>query len=329
MSEEDDVLLIIDNKILSDLDNKIEAQIKKENKMSKLKAKSPKEVTPGKIKMMIFSKSGIGKTWISMDFPAPYYIDSEGGARLGRYQDKLLKAGGAYLGVDDGALDFPTVLDQIKTLATEKHDYKTLTIGSITKLYQTAIAIEAERLGTKNVFGASKKPAYAYMRRLVNWIMKLDMNVLFEAHETSEWGINPETKMREEIGNGPDIWDKLEYELDLTLRLQKRGPDRVAVIRKSRLEGFPEGESFPLTYVEFGKRYGVDFIESEVHSLTIATSEQVEEIEKFLSLVKIEEKEIKKILSKAKADSWADLTTEQAIKTIAWLKEKIGVNNEI
>jgi hypothetical protein len=292
--------------------------------MSKLKAKDPAVVTPGKIKMLVFAKSGVGKTWLSMDFPNPYYIDSEGGARLGHYQDKLKKAGGAYFGVEDGALDFPAVLEQIEALATEKHSYKTLAIGSITKLYQTAIANEASRLGDKDAFGASKKPAIAFMRRLVSWIQRLDMNVLFEAHEATEWGLNPKTGNREEVGQLPDVWDKLVYELDLTLRLEKRGPSRVAVIRKSRLTGFPEGESFPLEYLEFAERYGKDFIEAAVAPITLAKPEQVAEIKRLLELVKVEEKDIEKMLSKAKAESWEELTDKQAADVVTWLKKKVG-----
>lgn len=290
--------------------------------MSKLKGRDPAIVEPGKIKMMTFSESGIGKTWLSMDFPKPYYIDSEGGSKRPDYQAKLKAVGGCYFGIDDGALDFPTVLEQIQALATETHEYRTLVFGSITKLFQTAIANEAERLGDKDGFGASKKPAIAFMRRLVNWIMRLDMNVLFEAHEVPKWGINPKTGQREEVGQQADVWDKLIYELDLTFRLEKRGGSRYAVTRKSRLREFPEGEVFPLEYSEFTKRYGKEFIEAPTIPIVLASAEQVSEIRKWLEVVKIDEKEIEKVFSKANAESWNELTTEQADATIAWLKKR-------
>lgn len=292
--------------------------------MSDLKAKDPTLTVPGKIKMMTFSKSGIGKTWLSMDFPHPYYIDSEGGARLEHYQKKLKEAHGAYLSIEDGACNFETVLNQVQALATEKHTYQTLAIP-ITKLYQSTIALEQERLGEKDVFGASKKPAIHNMRRLINWIQKLDMNVLFEAHETTEWGVNPKTGNREEIGNQPDAWEKLIYELDLTLRLEKRGNSRYAVVRKSRLLGFPEGESFPLEYSEFAKRYGKDFIEGKVKQIVLASHDQVNEIVKLVEVLKIDEKDIAKIMSKANAENWAELTEYQAKTTITWLKKKMEV----
>lgn len=292
--------------------------------MSRLKAKKPAEVSPGKIKMLTFGKSGVGKTWLSMDFPAPYYIDCEGGARLAHYQRKLNESGGAYFGIDDGALDFSAVIGQVEALATERHSYKTLAIGSITKIYQHAIALEQARLGDKDAFGASKKPAVASMRRLVMWIQRLDMNVLFEAHEATEWGQNQKTGQREEVGVVSDVWDKLVYELDLTLRIEKRGPSRICSIKKSRLTGFPESDSFPCEYREFSSRYGKDFIESDSTPIVLASPEQTEEIGRLLSVIHISEKEIEAMLSRAKADSVAELSQDHAIKMIDWLKKKVS-----
>ena len=288
---------------------------------SKLKAKDPKDVAPGKIKMMIFGKSGIGKTWISLDFPKPYYIDAEGGARLAHYQKKLAAVGGSYFGVEDGALSFEEVLGQIQALATEKHDYQTLVIGSVTKLYQTAIAEEAQRLGDKDAFGASKKPAIAYMRRLVNWVQRIDMNVVFEAHESSEWGMV--NGQREQIGTNADTWDKLVYELDLTLQVVKQGPSRYALIRKSRLMGFPENDKFPLEYAEFAKRYGKDFIEGEVKQIALATPEQIAELISWFDTLGVRDEEKQKVLDKAKAETIEELTVEQADAYLAFLKAKV------
>lgn len=294
--------------------------------MGKLKGKTPgNAVSPGKIKMLVFGKSGVGKTWLSMDFPAPYYVDTEGGARLGHYQEKLAASGGAYFGVDDGALEFDAVIGQVAALAAERHGYKTLAIGSITKLYQHAIAVEQARLGEKDAFGASKKPAVSAMRRLVMWIQRLDMNVLFEAHEGTEWGQNSKTGQREEVGVLPDIWDKLVYELDLTLRIEKRGPSRVCVVKKSRLIGFPEGDSFPCEYPIFANRYGKDFIEAAPMPIELATAEQVAEITRILAVVKIDEKEIEAMLHRAGAESVQELAKEKAMAMLSWLIKKVNV----
>lgn len=291
--------------------------------MSKLKAKQPALTQPGHTKGMIYAASGVGKTWFALSFPTPYYIDTEGGADLRHYQERLKQANGVYLGPSEGTLNFEFVLDQIQALATEKHQYKTLVIDSITKLYHSEIANKAESLGDKDVFGASKKPAIALMRRLVNWVDRLDMNVWFVAHETSEWGVDAKTGQRQEIGKIGDCWEKLIFELDLTLQALKQGPKRIAVVKKSRLLGFPEGERFELDYNEFATRYGKDFIEAEAKPIVLATPEQVTEIERLLSIVRIEPTVIEKWKTAASAETFAEFTEGQAAGVITHLNKLI------
>lgn len=291
--------------------------------MSKLKAKQPTEVQPGHTKSLIFGASGVGKTTFALQFPRPFFIDTEGGADLKHYQKILADSGGVYLGPSEGALDFGTVIEQMQALATEAHPYKTLVIDSITKLFATTVSNESERLGAKDAFGASKKPANAWMRRLVKWSQKLDMNIILVAHEVTEWGVDQNTGQRAEIGKIADIWPTLIYELDLTLQAVKRGPARVAIVRKSRLTGFEDQAQFPLDFAEFATRYGKDFIEAAPKQITLATKDQLAEIRRLLETVKVTEQEIEKLFTKASVDRWEELTTEQAAATVAWLAKKV------
>lgn len=289
---------------------------------SKLKAVAPKAAEPSKPKVLIFGREGIGKTMFTLQFPNVYFIDVEGGASRDHYTDLLEKAGGVYMGTEQGALDFETVIEQVQALAKEKHSFKTLAIDSITKLFNTAIAEEAERLGEKNAFGADKKAAVQYMRRLVVWLMRLDMSVILTAHQKDVWGING-AGVREATGVGPDCWDKLPYELDLTLNIQKAGPRRIGKIGKSRLLGFPETETFEFTYAAFAERYGRDVIETESKPLVLATSEQVGEIKRLLDLVKLPDGQAAKWLSAASAEDWSEVDEDKATKVIGALKSKL------
>jgi hypothetical protein len=297
---------------------------------TKLRAKPPEEVKPGKAKLCVFSLEGGGKTWFALQFPRAYVIDTEGGARLQHYMARLKASGGSYVGPDDGACDFDFIINEVKTLATEKHHYQTLVIDSITKVYQSTIAREAERLGDKDAFGASKKPAIAKMRQLIAWVSKLDMNVVFVAHQIAVWG--GEGKDRKQVGVGPDAWEKLAYELDLTLHIEKHSRGfRTATVEKSRLLGFPEFDRFDLQkngtdvgYENFAARYGKDFIEAEAEPIVLATPEQVAEIERLLGIVKIEQDTLDKWLTKANAETWADLTTEQAAGVLKLLAAKLN-----
>jgi hypothetical protein len=289
----------------------------KPTKKSKLLAKAPKAAEPSKPKILIYGASGVGKTWTSLDFPNCYYIDTEDGANLSHYTDKLEKSGGVYMGITDGSLDFQTVIDQVKALATEEHGFKTLIIDSITKLYNTVIANEAERLGDKDAFGASKKPAIGLMRQLVNWLCRLDMNVILIAHEKINW------KDGEQAGVTFDCWDKLEYELHLCLNIQKRGENRVAVVRKSRLIGFPDASNLPWAYAEFAQRYGRDVMEEKSKQITLATESDILEVKRLLEIVKISEDEIAKWYAKGGVNDWSEMSDEQIKKVITFLKAKL------
>lgn len=290
--------------------------------MSKLKAKTPELVKAGKIKAVLFGVSGVGKTTLALSFPAPYYFDVEGGAKGPQYRELLKKSGGAYMGPEDGTMSFDTLIEQMQALATEKHGYKTLIVDSLTKLFQTTIAQEAERLGDKDAFGASKKPAVAAMRRLVLWASRLDMNIWFICHETAEWGMV--NGQRAEVGRVADVWDKLIYELDLAIQAQKRGPQRVAVVKKSRITAFPDGETFPLDYAEFAARHGRESIEADTGAITLALPEQVAEVVKLLDLVRVSDADIQKGFDKAGVTTWAEMTTEQISKWQEFLKKKIA-----
>src|SRR5262245_54048382 len=150
---------------------------------TKLKARAPEDVKHGRIKGGVFGKGGAGKTWLALSFPRVYYIDTEGGADLPQYMERLKESGGVYFGRREGSTDAREVLAQVKALATEKHEYKTLVIDSISKLQNTMFAVEEERLGDKNAFGAYKKPAISFQRQLMTWLDRLDMNVWLIAHE--------------------------------------------------------------------------------------------------------------------------------------------------
>lgn len=289
---------------------------------SKLKAKAPELIKQGKIKAVLYGVSGVGKTTLALSFPAPYYFDVEGGAKGPQYRELLKKSGGAYLGPEDGTLSFDTLIEQMQALATEKHGFKTLIVDSLTKLFQSTIAAEAERLGDKDAFGASKKPAIAAMRRLVMWASRLDMNIWFICHETAEWGIV--NGQRAEIGRVADVWDKLIYELDLAVHATKRGPQRVALVKKSRLTGFPDADSFPLDYAEFAARHGKESVEASSETITLALPEQVAEVTKLLDLVKTDPADIQKWFDKANVAAWPEMTSDQIGKVIEFLRKKIA-----
>jgi hypothetical protein len=285
---------------------------------TKLKAVSPKAAEPSKPKILIFGKPGVGKTWTSLDFPSVYYIDTEGGADLNHYTDKLEKSGGMYFGPEQGSLDFETVIGQIQALATEEHKFRTVVIDSLSKLFSLEIAKEADRLGDKNAFGADKKPAIAYMRKLISWLTRLDMNVIIIAHEKPQWGTDAKGE-RTEIGVTFDAWDKLEYELHLCLNIFKQAKDHKARVTKTRLTGFGAGEVFNWSYPEFSQRYGKDVIEKDAQQIVLATAEQVAKVKSLIDIVKLPDGQIEKWYKAANSDSWEEMDTAKIAAIIEYI----------
>jgi len=289
---------------------------------SRLKAVEPDTVQPKKPKVLIYGKPGVGKTWASLDFPRVYYFDTEGGADLDHYRAKLKNAGGVYFGPEQGSLDIDAVISEIQALATEKHDFRTLVIDSASKLWNTALQDEQNRLGDKDAFGAFKKLPTRKFNDLLRWVNKLDMSVIFICHEKDEWG-KDEKGNREVVGATYDGPEKLAYDLHLLLNIVKLGGSRKAKIGKSRLLGFPETTLFGWSYAEFAERYGKDVIEREAAPLQLATPEQIAEMKRLLDVVKLPDDWQEKTFKKAEIEAWEEIDADKMDAIIKMLKGRL------
>lgn len=290
--------------------------------MATLKAKHPKKAEPKKPKILIFGLPGVGKTFGALDFPGVYYIDSEGGAALDHYTDKLEASGGMYLGPKDGANDMDVVLDQIKALATTKHNFRTLVIDSFTKLFNTRVAEKTEAMEAANVdmdktFGREKKPAVGKTRQMVAWFDRLDMNVILVCHQKDQWS---DGKV---IGQSFDGYDKLEYELDLVMQILKQGTSRKAKIGKCRLKQFREGELIDWNYKTFAERYGIEVIEAASQPVEPASAEQIRVIQELSAIVRLDEDTRVKWFEKAGVDSWGEMDGATIQACIDYLTSKL------
>jgi hypothetical protein len=201
-----------------------------------------------------------------------------------------------------------------------------MVFDSATKLFNNAISEEGERLGDKDVFGASKKPAVRQMARLVRWVARADMNAVFICHQKDEWGIV--NGKREAIGLTFDCYEKLAYDLHLVLRVERIGTGetakRFAYTGKSRLLGFPEGARFDLSYDEFANRYGRDILENEVKQLVLANEEQIAEVTRLLEIVKLPDGTVEKWFTKAGVDTWAEMDQDKTEACLKMLRDRLG-----
>ena len=225
--------------------------------------------------------------------------------------------GGVYFGKEEGSQDFATVLEEVKALATTKHDYKTLIIDSFSYLYLLEAAIAELKFGSD--FAKDKKEAQKPTKQLMRWLDKLDMNVILICHSKTKWA----RKGKELVSEGTtfDGWDKMEYILDLWIEIQKGG--KTVMIKKSRIESLPQDSSIPLSYSAFADVYGKDVIERNTKPVELATAEQLTIIKNLIGALNIEQDQIDKWYKKVDVDSWEEMTQVQIQGLIDLLKKKI------
>lgn len=293
-----------------------------------MRGKDPKKAKPSKPKIAVFGAAGVGKTWASLDWPKCYFIDSEGGASLPHYTDKLQKVGALYVGPEDGASDPEVVIQEFKEGATHKHDRLTWILDSYSHVWNIMLLKEYQRLVDKGqdpegFFGRDKKPAIAFTRKLLSWIEKMDTNVLMICHSRDEW---KDGKVVRQIFDG---YEKIEYALNLIVHVSKQGPKRVAKVIKSRFEEFPEADTFEWSYSVFAERFGLETLTAAPKIVTLATQEQVEQLVNLIDVVRVDQTTCDKWLDKAQVDSWAEMDTETIGACINHLTAKLRMTPAI
>ena len=145
------------------------------------------------------------------------------------------------------------------------------------------------------------------------------MNVVITNHAKPEWANGQPT--------GKDTFDgygKSDYLLDLVLEVSKRGKERYATVRKTRLEeSFPEGESFVISYDEIANRYGREVLERTSVAVTLASAEQIAEAERLVELLKISQEQVEKWWENEKATSWVEMPATRMQACIEYMNKRI------
>lgn len=276
-----------------------------------LKAKKPAMIE-SRLKALFYGCAGVGKTMAAIQFPKPYIIDTEGSTNKPQYVRAIEAVDGAVL----MTVDFDEMVNEVRELLTTKHEYKTLVIDSLTLLYNDLLEKAERKVGTE--FGRHYGEANKRMKQLLNLLFRLDMNVIITSHSKNEYGANLSV-----LGQTFDCYKKLDYLFDLVFEIQKRGTHRVGLVKKSRIESFPDSESFPFSYDEIAQRYGRHILERDAVAQELSTPEQVAEMLRLIDLLKVPVETYQKWLDKASSEGWEDMQKDSIQKCIDHLKAKI------
>jgi hypothetical protein len=274
-----------------------------------LRARKPEAVTK-RLKLFMFGPAGAGKTTAAIQFPNSYIIDCERGSE--NYDQLITESGSVVF----QTTDIQEVIAEVRALATEKHDYRTLVIDPITTVYNDLLDKCELKVGAD--FGRHYGAANKEMKRLANLIMSLDMNVVVTAHAKAEYGQN-----LAKLGFTFDGWKNLDYIFDLVVELQKKNKKRYGVVRKTRLTAFPDDDVFEWSYDNIRKKYGAELLEKEAETVQLATLAQVQELKDLLAVVKLPEGTTDKWLAKAGVDAFEDMPAEAVARCIDYVKNRL------
>lgn len=276
-----------------------------------LKAKKPQTIQK-RLKVLLYGAAGVGKTMAAIQFPNAYLIDTERGAEHDQYIKLLEKNNSVIFQTQD----FDEIIGEIKSLLVEKHPYKTLIIDPLTTIYNSLLNISAMKVGTE--YGRHYIEVGKQMKKMLNLLLRLDMNVIITSHSKNEYGDNMAV-----LGQTFDAYKKLDYLFDLVLEIKKENKKRFATVRKSRIAAFEELEKFEFNYDTTADKYGRKIIEIEAKEEELSTKEQLEEFNKYCELLHIENEMKQKWLEKGMSSSFEEMNKESMEKLIIYLKDKI------
>lgn len=273
----------------------------------------PPEKLARRLKLMMYGEPGVGKTMAAIQFPNSYIIDGERGTD--HYGDIVRASNSVVL----QTTSHNEVIDQVRALLSEEHEYRTLVIDPISTIYSDLLDQCEEKVGDSNArhFGEAQK----HMKRVANLMTALDMNIVVTAHAKPEYGPN-----LTRVGTTFDGWRRLPYVFDVVVELVRQGKKRMARVTKSRIETFPDGEMFPWSYEEVKNRYDEATLEREAQKVELATEEQILRLRRLLhqlSADRLEALKVDRWFSKAGVSEWSDMPADIMDKCISRLEQEV------
>lgn len=273
------------------------------------------EVVQGRFKAIFYGKEKVGKTTCAITFPKPYVIDAEKRIKHAWHVDLLKANGGGGVQISN----YDDIMKKIKELMSSKHDFKTLVIDSLTVI-QSELVLASEAKDPRQAY----KIAYDKLRHMINLLNRLDMNVIVIFHKKDDRDKISDTV----IGYTFDGLKDFGYMMDAILEIDKRGKSYYAIPRGA-VGPLGDAEAFEFKYQKFVDIFGASIFETESVPETLATADQIAELELLLTRNQTSESTKAAWLSRAKASNLSEMATDKIQLWIEHLNKKMSKGNLI
>ncbi len=291
-----------------------------------LRAKKP-TVEPERFRALVYGAESSGKSHFACSIPNSYYIDTEDLQKYNKFKEMLIANDSVMVNL----LNLSDIIEEIKSLIEDDHDYKTLIIDSISVPYNFLANLEVERLkavSEKSIEGTEFSAHLNKSKRLVFHIsmllQRIDMNIIVISHEKGKY------EGMKEIGKVYDINDKIAHGLGCVIHMQKRGNKRVGYIAKSRFDELPEFQSveFDNPYEVLKEKFGEERFCRKIKNEVFASKDQLAELHHLIKILSVSDEAQQKWLVSAKCATFDELSEEQAQKYIDACKKKLTTKGE-
>ncbi|MBF0342785.1 MAG: AAA family ATPase [Nitrospirae bacterium] len=275
-----------------------------------------------RIKLFLWGDSGVGKTTLALQFPAPVVIDLEAGTTLygGIYSFEVLHSNTP-----------DEIMGAIDWLLQNKHPYKTLVIDPVTvywdslqKKYSDIFLLRNKQSkGYKHEFYDFQPKDWltikSELKEFIRKLMMLDMNVVVIAREKPQY---KEGSIMVAMGETFDGEKSLPYMFDTIVRLSVRDGRRIGTCLKDRSNKLPA--SFEVSYSFFENLFGKDSLNRSVKKSGLITTEQKSRLQFLLEQFKLSREQIYERLSAYGAETIDDLEQEKAALILSKLETALA-----
>ncbi len=276
---------------------------------------------PERVIALIAGESGTGKSFFIGGLRNALIFDTDIGGGLAYLDARIARNGSERVEVGS----YLDVIQELNARRGKMAQVTTLAIDHLTTLQQEAV-LRYNPQFQENTFGREHDRANKEWRKVRDLVRWGDFNLICTSHLKAKYEAKIQTGVTTDASKNIDA----DFTMVLHLRRGNAYPSQAQVVKWRRDPDDERGlipATFPFTLDRFLELHGYS-LEGNREEVEVASAEQVKELERLLSVVKLPEGTTEKWLAKAKAETWSELTADQIVKCIEFTKGLITNGKE-